>query len=114
MSNTGTRALQDIPQGRESGQRKRDRAYRREMRIRHNRRLTRIIHSCPYKLHKGYVEWGLADGRWQPVGRYIKYPKNSNAQRYWKRQSNKAVRRRKEIFPGNQYRKCFEYWWMLS
>ena len=30
-----------------------------------------------------------------------------------KRHSNKIVRKKKEIFRGNQYRKCFDYWWTL-
>ena len=79
----------------------------------HNKDLTWIIHNCGYNPAVGYIDWDWVDGIWQPVGKYIKYPKNSNAQQYWKRHSNKIVRKKNEIFRGNQYRKCFDYWWTL-
>ena len=88
-------------------------AYRRAMEIKHKRDLLRIISYSGYKPHIGYIDWDRVDDVWQPVGKYIKYPKNSNAQRYWKRHSNKIIRRRNEIYRGNHYRKCFDYWWTL-
>lgn len=88
-------------------------AYRRAMEIKHKRDLLRIISYSGYKPHIGYIDWGRVNGVWQPVGKHIKYPKNSNAQRYWKRHSNKIIRRRNETYRGNQYRKCFDYWWTL-
>lgn len=88
-------------------------AYRRAMERKHKRDLLRIISYSGYKPHIGYLDWDRVNGVWQPVGKYIKYPKNSDAQRYWKRHSNKIIRRRNEIYRGNQYRKCFDYWWTL-
>lgn len=88
-------------------------AYRRAMERKHKRDLLRIISYSGYKPHIGYIDWARVNGVWQPVGKYIKYPKNSNAQRYWKRHSNKIIRRRNEINRGNQYRKCFDYRWTL-
>ena len=101
------------PRKRKKGKRRTGSAYRREMEIKHRKDLIWIIHNCGYNPAAGYIDWDWVDGIWQPVGKYIKYPKNSNAQRYWKRHSNKIVRKRNEVFRGNQYRKCFDYWWTM-
>lgn len=93
--------------------RKTGRVYRREMKIKHRKELMQIIRNCGYNPSVGYTDWDWADGVWQPVGTHIKYPKNSNPQKYWKRHSNKILRQRKEIYRGNQYRKCFDYRWTL-
>ena len=106
-------ALVEKPRTKKKGKRKTGIAYRREMKAKHNKDLTWIIHNCGYNPAIGYIDWDWVDGIWQPVGKYIKYPKNSNAQQYWKRHSNKIVRKKNEIFRGNQYRKCFDYWWTL-
>ena len=53
----------------------RGRAYRRAMRDKKDRRLRNIITNCGYIPHAGYIDWDLVDGVWQPVGKYIKYPK---------------------------------------
>ena len=60
-----------------------------------------------------FPEGSLEEAGNQQVGKYIKYPKNSNAEHFWKRHSNRIIRRRNEIYRGNQYRKCFDYWWTL-
>lgn len=96
----------------EKGKRRTGKAYRRAMtRKRRDERL-RIAKKCRLS-PAGYVDWDEVDGKWQPVGKYVKYPRNSNAQQYLKRCSSKAVRRRKELFRGNQYRKCFDYQGLL-
>ena len=106
-------ALIAKPRNKKKGKRKTGTAYRREMRRKHDKDLAWIINHCGYNPSAGYMDWDLVDGVWQPVGKYIKYPKNSKAQRFWKRHSNKVVRKKREIFRGNQYRKCFDYWWIL-
>jgi hypothetical protein len=81
------------------------------MRAKKDRRLRKILNDCCYTPHAGSAEFGGVDGAWQPVKEYIQYPKNSNMQKYLKRQSNRKVRR-SEAFPnGNSYRKCMEYRW---
>lgn len=88
-------------------------AYRRAMRAKKDRRLRKILSDCRDTPHAGSVEFGWVDGAWQPVKEYIQYPKNSNMQKYLKRQSNRKVRR-SEAFPnGNSYRKCMEYRWQF-
>ena len=94
------------------GKRKTGKAYRRMMTVRHQKERMRIVRRV-YFSGAGYVDWDVVDGKFQPVGTYVKYPKNSNAQRYLKTCANRTVRRRKESFRGGQYRKCFDYQWNL-
>ena len=95
------------------GRRETGRAYRRCMARHHRDARMRIILRKKYDPRAGYVDWAWVDGIWQPVGRYIKYPKNSRQQGYWKRHSNKIVRRSADLCQGNLYRKYFEYTWTL-
>ena len=32
---------------------------------------------------------------------------------FYKRYTNKVLRKKKELYQGNQYRKVFDYWWTL-
>lgn len=94
--------------------RKTGRAYRRSMKKKKKDRLMKIIiNATEYNPAVGYVDCEKIDGKWKPVGRYIKYPKNSKAQRYLKKQSNKKARKTALPPKGNEYRKHFEYWWTL-
>lgn len=79
---------------------------------RHDRRRMGIVGRC-FLTPAGYVDRIWENGVWKSVGKYVKYRKNSHAQQHWKRHSNKVVRRRKEIYRGNQYRKCFDYQWTI-
>lgn len=96
------------------GKRRTGRAYRRKMRRKHIRkrcnrhRFTRVYMApCP--------NWGYVDGEYVMIGSHIDYPQNSKAKTFFKRVSNKKVRRHKGILPkGNCYRKVFDYWWTLS
>lgn len=99
---------------RKSGSRKTGRVYRRNQKKKKDKRLRNIISYSGYKPMIGYIEHGLVDGIVQEIGDHIKYPRNSNRQRYLKRQSNKKVRRyRGKILKGSFYRKLFDYWWEL-
>ena len=45
---------------------------------------------------------------------YIKYPKNSNCQRWIKRETSRRIRScRNAPAKGNFYRRLFDYWWTL-
>ena len=93
--------------------RKFSRSYRRMMRVRKKERLFRIV-TGSYIPHAGYVDWDLVDGKMKPTGNYIKYPKNSNCQKWMKRET--SHRARKSIHmpsKGNYHRKLFDYWWTL-
>ena len=59
-------------------------AYRREMRIRKNDALMRIV-TRRYVPHDGYIDYGFDGDTLLHSGKYIKYPKNSNCQRWMKR-----------------------------
>lgn len=60
-------------------------AYRREMRIRKNDALMRIV-TRRYVPHAGYIDYGFDGDTLLHSGKYIKYPKNSNCQRWMKRE----------------------------
>ena len=88
-------------------------AYRRSQRTKHFDRLYKIVTSS-YVPHAGYVDWSFEGEHPVPCGKYIKYPKNSNCQRWIKRQTSKRVRRYKDMpVKGNHYRRVFDYWWTL-
>lgn len=96
------------------GQRRTGRRYRRRKgQEKSDRRLT-IIQLSGYAPHRGYVDWCFEGRTLLHTGKHIKYPKNSNCQRWLKRVSGKKVR----AYPclpqkGNGYRKVFDYWWTL-
>ena len=96
------------------GYRKTGRCYRRCMRIHQDRRLRKIIEYGGYNPYRGYVIHDFVDGQFVPVGKYIKYPRNSKAPQYLKRQTWHRVRRCESLPPkGNHYRKIFDFWWEL-
>ena len=69
-----------------------------------------------YVHHACWVDWNEVDGKWMPVGKYIKYPNDSEARTYFKKYSNRKVRRANyDVIPmkGNGYRRQFDYWWTL-
>ena len=51
-------------------------------------RLLRIINYGGYAPHRGYIDWGFCGRTLLHTGKYIKYPKNSNCQR-WIKERNK-------------------------
>lgn len=94
--------------------RKTGNAYRRRMNLLKKERRMKIINEYGrYNPTAGYVEWDIIDGVWTPIGKYIKYPKNSNRQKFYKRYSNRIARRNELPTKGNGYRKNFDYWWTL-
>lgn len=89
------------------------RAYRRMMNERKFKLLFRIV-THGYRPYAGYVDWSYVDGQWMPTGKYIKYPKNSNCQRWCKKASSARVRKYMDLpNKGNSYRRVFDYWWTL-
>lgn len=94
--------------------RKTGRAYRRQMRKQKKDKLMKIM-TCGHSPAAGYTDWGWKDGVYQPVGRYIQYPKNSNRQTFWKAYSNRKIRRYKgDVRKGNSYRRHFDYAWEVD
>ncbi len=83
------------------------------MKSKKDRRLIEII-NIGHAAWAGWIGWGWVEGKWEQVGKYIKYPGNSNAQRYLKKVSNKKVRKYKSIKSGCAYRRLFDYWWILD
>ena len=90
----------------------RGKAYRRRMAAKSNQQRWEIV-TRQYISTAGRVRWGRVDGTWQQVGTHVQYPKDSRPQKALKRRSNRTIRRKKELYQGNDYRKCFEYQWNL-
>lgn len=107
-------AFYDAPHPKKNGRRKTGAAYRRARNAQKKESLIRMINYTPYNPHAGYVDWGWVNGVWQQVGTYVKYPRNSNKQRFGKKCTNRAIRRGAEIGSGKcGYRRCYDYWWNL-
>lgn len=67
-----------------------------------------------YAPHRGYIDWGFSGRTLLHTGKYIKYPKNSNCQRWIKRETSLRIRRCRDVpAKGNYYRRLFDYWWTL-
>ena len=91
----------------------RGKAFRRDMQHKKDRRLREIIIHCRPKPSAGSITHAWIDGTWRPVGDYIRHPKNSNIQKYLKKQTKRKVRRSESFPNGNGYRKCIEYQWQF-
>lgn len=109
--------IADLTQNDEAAEKKKKQARHRNRRrssVRKNDRRLQIISYGGYAPHLGYVD-GDFDGRTLlHSGSHIKYPKNSNCQRWIKRETSKRCRSAGG-FPmkGNHYRRLFDYWWTL-
>lgn len=83
------------------GKRKTGRAYRRHM---ERQKLKRDLWISEHN----YFAVRAANN-----GSYVKRQKRSK--RYWKKHSNRVVRRYQAEFPkGNGYNKLFDYWWTIT
>ena len=90
------------------------RRTRRVVRVRKNDALLRIINYGGYAPHRGYVDWGFDGRTLLHTGTYIKYPKNSNCQKWMKKETGRRVRNCHDVpAKGNYYRRLFDYWWTL-
>ena len=77
-------------------------------------RLLQIINYGGYAPHRGYVDWGFDGKTLLHSGEYIKYPKNSNCQRWMKKETSRRIRNCRDVpAKGNYYRRLFDYWWTL-
>ena len=90
---------------------------RRLRRVRDIQKSDRLLHIINYggcAPHRGYIDWGFDGRTLLHTGKYIKYPKNSNCQRWIKRKTGRQIRRyRNAPLKGNFYRRLFDYWWTL-
>lgn len=107
-------AFYQKPQNVKNGKRRTGRKYRREKSAQKFERLKQAGVYYGYHPTMGYVDWDFIDGHFVQVGKYMKYPKNSKKQKYFKRYSNRRVRSSDDIpTKGNAYRKEFDYAWTL-
>ena len=90
------------------------RRNRRTSKIHKNDSLLQIINLGGYAPHRGYIDWGFDGKTLLHTGKYIKYPKNSNCQKWMKRETGRRVRNCRDVpAKGNFYRRLFDYWWTL-
>lgn len=86
------------------------RAYRRYMRRKKFEQRRRFLLEVGQYYYKPSLGW-LSENRY-----YIKHPKNSNQEQYWKKYSSRVARRKKndeDLFgrKGNKYRRVIDYVW---
>lgn len=67
----------------------------------------------------GWIYGPHLRGHWEGdkfvLGSYVKHPQNSSNKAFFKRVSNKKVRRSNGVpAKGNGYRKIFDYWWTID
>lgn len=108
-------AFKPADKKRKVNQRKSGRAYRRVQKKKKDADLRQILkYDSDCEPHKGYIarEYNEESGEWIDKG-YIQYYSHSRRQHYYKRYSNKKVRRTNITLKGNQYRKCFDYRWEI-
>ena len=87
------------------------RAQRRHDAKRHKERDRWIIYNGSCMCGR-WLKHGWVDGKWVPVEDHIQYSSNSRRTTYYKKQSNRKVRRTNEVCgKGGQYKRCYEYWW---
>lgn len=90
------------------------RRLRRIREVQKSDKLLRIINYGSYSPHRGYIDWGFDGRTLLHSGKYIKYPKNSNCQRWIKLETSRRIRNCRSIpVKGNFYRRLFDYWWTL-
>ncbi|MBQ7504690.1 MAG: hypothetical protein IJT79_05165 [Ruminococcus sp.] len=93
---------------------KKRRRMRRINRVRKNEARFRIINTGGYAPHRGYVDWDFTGTTLLHSGKHIKYPKNSNCQRWMKKETGRRIRNCADVpVKGNYYRRLFDYWWTL-
>lgn len=106
-------AFAEKPKAKSKGRRKTGRAFRRKMRRKVIKEY-RDRDSQGWPIYGPYIH-GHWDGDEYILGTYVEYPKSSKNKVFYKRVSNKKVRRSKDIPPkGNGYRKVFDYWWTIT
>lgn len=97
------------------GTRKSGSAHRRAMTEKKKKRSIRNVTTDAAHWWAGYVDHDFVDGAWIPVGKYVKRPKNSKRQRFYKRYSNRLLRRGADTGSGKAgYRRCFDYRWEMD
>ena len=94
-----------------------------ERRMANRRRLERLYDNGSNSYYPSGVVFIVNDENYyrRPIGKeyYIretyskKYSSQQNVTKYFKRLSNKKLRKSEGTFKGNQYRKVFDYWYTL-
>lgn len=86
------------------------RAYRRHKKRQKTKRLMEIEdHTYIGTL---WFNWGFDEsGEWVRIGTYPKRQNNSNRQQFYKRYSNRIIRKSETVYQNGEYRKVFDFRW---
>lgn len=106
------------------GKRKTGRAYRRQMKRQKFQEKKRIAEHSLFAMGLGYDRAGMEHStgwHWYEPDRvyhytYVKPRSHSRMTTFWKKHSNRVLRRKKLSLPtqkGNQHKKVFDYWWEI-
>lgn len=76
-------------------------------------RLKRIINNGGYNPRIGYIMHKLVDGEVVQNESHILYPKNSNMQKWIKRETSHKIRKAVDVPSHNGYRRYVDYFWIL-
>lgn len=96
------------------GTRKSGAAYRRAMDAKKKKSSFRKATSDSRNWRAGYVDCDFVNGIFVPVGKYVKRPKNSHKQKFYKRYSNHLLRKGATAGSGKSgYKRCFDYKWEI-
>lgn len=94
-----------------TGKRKTGKAYRRKM----NRlKIDRAIEKSEYSRNRtAWVPIEMVDGEWVD-GNHLQHASRSNRRRYYKKLSNRKIRRSFCSGKGSNYKRHFDYWWEID
>lgn len=89
--------------------------HRRDNKVRKNDRVMRIV-TTSYGPRARWLDWDFNGRTLLHSGKYIKFSKNSNRQRWLKRQAAKKCRNSNGFTTtkGSGYKRVFDYWWELD
>lgn len=88
------------------------RAYRRHKKRQKTARLM-TIESYTF-IGTIWFNWEFDEhGEWRRVGTYPKRKKHSHVQRFYKKYSNRLIRRSGKAYQNGDYRKAFDYWYTI-
>lgn len=108
-------AFAKIPMKKKKGKRMSGLAYRRAMNEKKKKYEIKIA-TTGFKYHWArYIDYDFVNGSWKAVGKYVKRPKNSNKQKFYKKYSNHIIRQGAKFGSGKSgYKRCFDYKWEIE
>ena len=92
---------------------KRSRGYHWFQEKKHRQKAMELCLSAASGYFFGSPQYEWLDGKWQPVGKYVRRFDMVEKKRFCKKVSRRKVRRTEELPQRNGYQKVFDYSWEL-